>query len=167
MKICNDCERRTSCELPDRSGQEFDHCECIVKKESICDECKNNDLERCIYKNELLTNIDACRHKEEKPDILDDSFKLPIREDLYDFMVAMERVLKENDHKGGWKTESVQFLYEKFKIEVDEVNQLAKLTFLDICNNPNFLNDSFNIKAQFEKELIDVANMCMMIWSKL
>ena len=90
-----------------------------------------------------------------------------VREDLYDFMSAMERVLKENDFKGDWKDETFEYLYEKFKEEVAEVNHVAGLTAFDMCKKGFSETTSLEIKQQLEKELIDVANICMMIWTKL
>ena len=97
----------------------------------------------------------------------EDVIQSMIRNELRSFMVVMEAALKENDWKGGWENESLTYLYKKFEEEVDEVRKLANLNFLDLCKKEYKGKELTAFKAQFEKELIDVANVCMMLWSML
>jgi len=63
----------------------------------------------------------------------------------------METRLKENDHKGGWLTCSFEYLLERLREEVDE---------LDTALNGYDLDDDPVIEAA------DVANFAMMIADK-
>lgn len=73
--------------------------------------------------------------------------KLPRKEVMF-FAFEMERVLKLHDKNKGdsWKTCDVMYLDNRLKQEYREWDLTPK------CDN---------------KELVDVANMCMMIWNRL
>jgi len=73
-----------------------------------------------------------------------------MRKIVKQFADEMERVLKENDYKGGWGIEncSIQYLEQRLIEEIGEY-------FGDIANN-SFEPD----------ELIDIANFCAMIWDR-
>jgi len=163
-----------------------------IKETSTCDDCVLNSVcdfkpflkinPKCKYKHTESSLCDNCLFKSEcnsvRPDTKDcpehkkvvtekDVLKTMVRKNLYDFMGAMERVLKENDHKGGWKDESINYLYEKFEEEVSEITEIKEMTILETFSITHCEKAILNFKSRFEKELLDVANICMMIWSKL
>lgn len=73
----------------------------------------------------------------------------PIRDDVKDFAVSMEIVLQQNDHKGGWHNCTLESLMIRIDEELQEVkDELAKTP-----------RDWLAI----QKELVDVANFCMMV----
>ena len=69
-----------------------------------------------------------------------------VRHPMRVFAYNCEQVLKDNDHKGGWKKCSKRFMISKL---LEETNELVN----EILNNGN------NIR----KESCDVANIAMMI----
>ena len=73
---------------------------------------------------------------------------IELRTPLKDFALVMESILKENDHKGGWEWDTPQQLMTRLDEEVGELHQ----AFRD--------NDPYLV----QKELVDVANFCMMIY---
>ena len=84
------------------------------------------------------------------------------RNDVMLFAVAMEKVLQENDWKDGWDGETINYLYIKFEEEVREVKGIVGKTFIELYD------DQFEMgKFQLKKELVDVANLCMMLWSRI
>lgn len=74
-----------------------------------------------------------------------------IRPELEDFSLHMEEKLKKNDHKKGWRELPVEALERLLKLELEEY-YVAR--------------DFFGPEAA-RKELIDVANFCMMLWDRL
>ena len=73
-----------------------------------------------------------------------------MRKIVKQFADTMERVLKENDYKGGWSKDncSVEYLERRLIEEIGEY-------FRYIVNN------------EFESdELVDIANFAMMIWDR-
>ena len=70
------------------------------------------------------------------------------------FAEAMERTLKDNDFKGGWDSDSIDWLGDRLVEEVGE--------YLEIATEGNYED---GVLAQ--KELTDIANFCMMIWDKI
>jgi len=177
MNICEDCYfDETECPFKNRD-EIVDVCAHYskIKKSSITNFDKKvsanetADCDNCMFRsecNDLQPGRRACKHYK-KITTEEDVLKSMIRKDLYNFMGAMERVLKENDFKGGWEDNSIEYLYGRLLEEIQEVKELAELTLLDIFQQPFIESNTTEIKAQFEKELLDVANMCMMIWSKL
>lgn len=53
--------------------------------------------------------------------------KLGLRVELECFASAMERVLRRNDHKGGWYKSSPLYLFAKMVEEVGELSELAQI----------------------------------------
>lgn len=48
-----------------------------------------------------------------------------VRAPVLQFAVAMERELKANDHKGGWKDCGLKYLFRRIREEVDELQRAA------------------------------------------
>lgn len=79
-----------------------------------------------------------------------------IRPEVRVFARRMERVLKENDHKGGWQDCGLNFLIKKLKEEMSEV-------LYEIDDNDAFMlypDDTL-------KELADLGNICMMLYDNI
>ena len=68
-----------------------------------------------------------------------------MRETIRQFAEAMENVLAANDHKGGWDAERMG-IYDLERGLAEEVAEY----YID----------------RTSKELIDIANFCMMLWSR-
>lgn len=80
--------------------------------------------------------------------------KLPegvVRSVLYYFMWDMERKLRKNDHKTGWRHLPIEALFKMLMLEIEEFKVAHE-----------FLN-----KDEARKELVDVANFCMILWDRL
>lgn len=77
--------------------------------------------------------------------------QIELRPEVRIFAEAMEQKLRENEHKGGWKTCNPNFLYARFRLELEEFgrafNTLERVGVLD--------------------EAADVANYLMMICDNL
>ncbi len=81
-----------------------------------------------------------------------------IRIEILRFALVMEEKLKKNDHKGGWKQESLVYLSDRMKEEIDEMNAAI-----------GWAMDG-ETKIEFEKaqkECADSANFLMMIFDNL
>jgi NTP pyrophosphatase (non-canonical NTP hydrolase) len=77
-----------------------------------------------------------------------------IRPEVLAFAQAMENVLRQNDYKGGWKDndrKNIVYLMRRLYQEIGEV-EVA-------------LQDEDNVQTR--RELVDVANFCMMLWDNL
>ena len=70
------------------------------------------------------------------------------RPEVQDFACAMEIVLRDNDHKGGWQGCSEAYLERRLVEELDEY--FSTLPISD--------------KTRTLKEIVDVANFAMMLW---
>ena len=70
------------------------------------------------------------------------------RDEVVWFSDQMERVLRQNDYKGGWKTAFEVVLLERLRLEVDELHESIY--------RPTSGSDVV-------KECVDVANYAMMI----
>ena len=76
-----------------------------------------------------------------------------MRQELKEFAQAMEEKLKANEYKGGWDKDSLQWLFARL---VEEVGELAMA-----------LNDEKYTLYEAKSETVDVANIAMMIYSKI
>ena len=78
---------------------------------------------------------------------------ISMRPEIWDFAIEMENVMKKHDatKRDSWKICSMNYLFTKLLEEIDELKLERELNKV---NNFRY------------KELVDVANMCMMIWNK-
>ena len=76
------------------------------------------------------------------------------REEVIIFSRRMEACLRRNDHKGGWRNESPEWLFAKLIEEVGELAPYFQQLSRAEWNRQGFVN-----------ELADVANLCMMLYS--
>jgi len=75
-----------------------------------------------------------------------------IRPVVLQFASEMERVLKLNDHKGGWQECDVEYLRHRLVEEMGEY-------FRSI--------EAFTTSSKIQqKELVDIANFAMMLWDR-
>lgn len=74
-----------------------------------------------------------------------------LRPTLFDFATAMELKLRKNDYKKGWRDLPIEALQRMLLLELEEY-KVAR--------------DFFGPQAA-RKELVDVANFCMMLWDRL
>lgn len=91
-----------------------------------------------------------------------DVFQGP-RSEVKKFAVTMEKELKENDHKGGWKNCSLLFLIEKLHEEVKELIDVAwqcEAAQEDIESTQDGIEFQ---RAMVRSEAADVGNIAMMI----
>ena len=81
-----------------------------------------------------------------------------VRPIVLKFASEMERVLKENDSKGGWQDCDINFLRSRLVEEMGE--------YFAWCSrgSPSALNSGET--KQMKKELIDIANFAMMLWDR-
>lgn len=80
------------------------------------------------------------------------------------FAKAMDEVLCDNDHKGGWGEDmcSKQYLRSRLVEELGEYfGRLA--TFID--DIPSGHSDIHDVELA-KKELVDIANFAMMLWDR-
>ena len=76
---------------------------------------------------------------------------IEIREPLSEFAILMEFKLRKNDHKTGWVHLPVEALFKFLMIEIEEFK----------------VAHEFLGRAEAQKELVDVANYCMMLHDRL
>lgn len=77
------------------------------------------------------------------------------RTEVLIFSEAMERVLRKNDHKGGWGEMSLGEIFDRVQEEFQEAEDAW---------------ESVKKREHYEKvseELVDVANFCMMFYNNL
>ena len=87
-----------------------------------------------------------------------------VRPAVAEFAHAMEKILQNNDHKGGWDKEGIGYLTEHLEGEMNEFNDYIT----------EYVGWGKDLKeyTDFEKqtamsELIDIANFTMMLWDKI
>jgi len=68
------------------------------------------------------------------------------------FAEEMEIVLKRNDHKGGWRESPIQYLQSRL---VEEMGEYFAL-----------IAEGKDKGLTAQKELLDIANFCMMLWDR-
>ena len=84
------------------------------------------------------------------------------RKELIDFANFMEKVLKENDWKGGWQKMNISSLVIRAKEELTELEGIA------IEGIANSLSIPFEIRMKaLQKECADVANFMMMLYDNI
>ena len=72
-----------------------------------------------------------------------------------DFAKAMDEVLCENDHKGGWWNCDIQYLQARLVEETGE--------YFGLVSRGSAITHPSN---RYRKELIDIANFAMMLWDR-
>ncbi len=98
----------------------------------------------------------------------------PIRPSVFEFAKEMESVLEKNDHKGGWNKDKCTESYLRTRL-VEEVGEYFGLISQDeeftliplLWRNHNI--DGGNLQKhrdKIKKELVDIANFAMMLWSR-
>jgi len=107
-----------------------------------------------------------------------------MREELKKFAEKMEKILKENDYKGGWKEDNLlsgNFLQQKLMEEVAEyfrsIEKEPGFTPIEVtrdfsdhligAGNEISDTDGGHGKRHRMKELVDIANVCMMLYDNL
>jgi hypothetical protein len=161
-------ERRKHLLTCDVCGREFEDFEVKQAHENSC-LCKSlsSDTNCKFWKDERCTNNKAatggaiacfgplCRIREPKDVVI-----LDVRQEVLDFAIKMEDVLKVHDSKKGnsWRKEIQTIPNPRY--EPWEVSQISSVEFFK-----RLLKEEIN---EFEvtddpDELIDVANVCMML----
>ena len=69
------------------------------------------------------------------------------------FAKAMDDVLTRNDHKGGWDKSNCSVEYLQHRL-VEEMGEYFRSLEMDV--QPSWR----------QKELLDIANFCMMLWDR-
>ena len=87
-----------------------------------------------------------------------------MREEVKKFAEEMEKVLHENDNKGGWKDCNITYLYNSLNTEIEGLKYLIESKLIDKIDQFNSVQ---NYAKNIQKELIDIANYCMMIHERL
>lgn len=82
-----------------------------------------------------------------------------IRVEILKFAVGMERKLRENDHKGGWKNCDNDYLRTRLQEEVDELEAMF-VKYGKASLRPN-------MKNKLRRECADVANFALMLSDNL
>lgn len=88
--------------------------------------------------------------------------KLELRPEIEAFAQMMERVLRDNEHKGGWSKCEPFWLLRRLFQETDELT-LAISEHLGRTLFPPRSLDSAPRKHELAREAADVANFAMMI----
>ncbi len=73
------------------------------------------------------------------------------------FAKAMDDVLTKNDHKGGWRDCTKQYL--RYRL-VEEMGEYFRLIATEVENR------GIRARELEQKELLDIANFCMMLWDR-
>lgn len=82
--------------------------------------------------------------------------KVSPRKELMAFARAMEVVLRQNDWKQGWQNDSPKALSDRIWDEIREM-EVAIVNYHKNCAQAR----------DVQKELVDIANFCMMTWDRL
>ena len=116
--------------------------------ERVCPHCKGS--------GQFRVDVSIRRHVSGMSDVISCAYchgtgKVPspeppekVRDSVRKFAIEMERVLKANDYKRGWRGETLEYLERRLKEEFHE-----------------------HIFSTDKDELVDIANFCMMIFEKL
>lgn len=83
----------------------------------------------------------------------DEEYKIEPRESVKWFARLMEKTLRRNDYKKHWHFKSGRYLHNKLKEEIGEFEEAINKTPAD--------------KEEIVQELIDIANVAMMIADKI
>lgn len=89
-----------------------------------------------------------------------------VRPEVRRFGMLMERVLRDNDHKGGWDRETARSLLERLKQEVRELSEaIAAMPTPCHCRSVGDCPHGMfgPTREEVAREAADVANFAMMI----
>lgn len=86
-----------------------------------------------------------------------------IRPEVANFAMAMELILRKNDHKDGWKSCSPGWLLDQITKELKEAKEAYREKYLRIMVQPA-IQDAIK---DLQDEAVDTANFCMMLWDVL
>jgi hypothetical protein len=98
--------------------------------------------------------------------------KLELRQTLVDFANEMERILQKHDYKSSWDACDLDYLQDKL---IEEIMEYFVADCLSKNNDEAVLRLIDRIIVQRNQiqrvgepklELIDIANVCMMLWDK-
>lgn len=82
------------------------------------------------------------------------------RMEVLRFASFMEDILQKNDYKGGWEDCDMGYLEARL---VEEMGEYFALT----AKNKSYqITDMNEYLVKKRKELIDIANFCMMLWAR-
>ena len=107
---------------------------------------------------------DVTRGTLDQRDILDAADEIErlsregIRQEVLVFARLMEKELRANDHKRGWKNDSAVILAQRVREEADELWEAAKAYCWNYPNSPRACD-----REIIAEEAADVANMAMMV----
>lgn len=93
-----------------------------------------------------------------------------LRKEVVWFSQQMEKQLKKNDHKTGWKNCKFTYLLDRLEGEYKELDECFWMP--DSRSDMMWLGDDVDLKGKFTpedaiKECADVANFAMMVADRL
>jgi hypothetical protein len=93
------------------------------------------------------------------------------RSEVQKFAVAMERVLRENDWKGGWRGDETDdaYMFDKLFEEFAEVCVSAKFRKFDKFECMEMFGYALHQAERsrdYKGELVDLANVAMMLYDR-
>ncbi len=93
------------------------------------------------------------------------SEELTLRPEVVKFAQLMERALRDNDHKGGWKEEQTSYLSRRCGNELEELREAIQKQRREWMTGfpPVDAAKRDALRADVGKEAADVANFAMMI----
>ena len=124
-------------------------------------ECKRQQERAAAYSTELAAAGEIAAIRERKLEAEAARWQA-LRPEVQIFAEAMERKLRENDHKGGWDDMPSRWLRGRLAGEVRELEAAiaAYIDKIDICNREQDLSKS---RQAILSECADIANFAMMI----
>ena len=79
---------------------------------------------------------------------------MKIRTKVVNFAKTMEKKLRKNDHKGGWRECTFDYLFSSLKVETEELSAFIQ---------KDLLNSTPNTYKEIREKCADIANFAMMI----
>jgi len=86
---------------------------------------------------------------------------IELRPEVQAFAESMERKLRKNEHKGGWKNEKPAALFIRAAEEFKEADEAVSLFLFDGRNGLSV--DATGSLERMMDELVDVSNFLMMV----
>lgn len=90
--------------------------------------------------------------------------RLKLRPEVKAFAEAMERTLRENDHKGGWRYCELDYFMSRLGEERMELSRAMRPIFKTLDKNDEIYPEEIE---PAQHEAVDIANYCMMLWDNL